>query len=367
MDEARWEHGSDFFLTLDSGTLEAPWLERPHGLWGSGRDALRALLAWGREQQGWKRLRAPTYFCQDVLRTLARELPIALYEDAPDRHLPLCVQANRSDVLLVVNFYGMRNSLRVDTGAVVVEDHTHDPLSDCAFASKADYAFASLRKTLPLPDGGVLWSPTWKNLPREQPATGDHLRVTLDRLSAMVLKCHYLEGAFVDKSEIRARFLEGEQAIGGGSISGISPFSRERVRSLPVRRWREARADNLETLRREIRTISTFELLDSPFAGTLLFDSADVRENVRAALITERIYPAVLWPLDGCEAAIPAEQIDLSRRLLTLHCDFRYSRDDMARVAGRIRALSVAASQKSAYRSEAAGESSGRGQSRPLH
>ncbi|MBC8067856.1 MAG: hypothetical protein IAG13_05930, partial [Deltaproteobacteria bacterium] len=45
----RWEHGSDFHLASATGELAAPWIGRPHTLWGSGRDAMRALLAWGRE------------------------------------------------------------------------------------------------------------------------------------------------------------------------------------------------------------------------------------------------------------------------------------------------------------------------------
>jgi hypothetical protein len=337
MDASRWEQGSDFFLALEGGSLEAPWLERPHSLWGSGRDAIRALLAWGRDRYGWKRLRVPTYFCQETLDALLEEWPIVLYEDAPDRPLPARVPAEPSDVLLINNFFGMRRTLRLDTEAVVVEDHTHDPLSPYAFASDADYAVASLRKTLPLPDGAVLWSPNGTELPPEQPVTGHHLRVTHDRLSAMVLKLLYLTGSYVHKAEFRGRFADAERMIGAGPISGISPFSRELLRSLPARPWREARSDNLATLRSRLGNPPGFRLLDAPFAATLLFDSAHLRERVRTALIAERIYPAVLWPLEQPRLqGIPAEHVELSRRLLTLHCDFRYNADDMARVAARV-------------------------------
>jgi hypothetical protein len=232
----------------------------------------------------------------------------------------------------------MRRSLDIDTDAVVVEDHTHDPLAACAYASNADYAVASLRKTLPLPDGGVLWSPKDKDLPRERPVTPRHLQVAMNRLSAMALKLHYLSGCAVDKAEFRARFAEGERAIGAGAISGISAFSRQRLRSLPARRWQEVRADNLAQIRREIDAVPGFQLLDTPFAATLVFSSAQLRDRVRSALIVERIYPAVLWPLEEPDGT-PAEQVELSRRLLTIHCDFRYSRKDMSRVAAQIAAL----------------------------
>ena len=81
-------------------------------------------------------------------------------------------------------------------------------------------------------------------------------------------------------------------------------------------------------------------MLDAPFAATLLFDSAQLRERVRTALIAERIYAAVLWPLEApVVTGIPAEHVELSRRLLTLHCDFRYNLHDMARVAVQVKAL----------------------------
>ena len=39
---------------------------------------------------------------------------------------------------------------------VLIEDHIHDPLSDWSQSSNADYAVASLRKTLPVPIGAML-------------------------------------------------------------------------------------------------------------------------------------------------------------------------------------------------------------------
>ncbi len=269
---------------------------------------------------------------------LVSELPILPYEDAPDSSPPARIEANKSDVVLVTNFYGMRSHVHIDTDAVVLEDHTHDPLSPWAFSSSADYAVASLRKTLPLPDGGVLWSPKDMGLPYERPATDAHVRATLDRLSAMVLKLQYLRGASVDKAGFRALFVAGERTLGAGEISGISPFSRARLPSLPARRWSMARADNLRAFQHEIGDVFQFRVLEAPFAITLLFDSPGLRQRVRTALMANRVYPAVLWSLEAPVATgIPARHIDFSRRLLSLHCDFRYSHRDMARVAALVR------------------------------
>lgn len=325
---------------MEAGQAEVPWGGRAHSLWGSGRDAIRALLALGSQELGWRRVLCPTFFCQNVVAALARQLEVALYDDDPLRGSAPSVDARPGDVLLVPNVYGARRKPSPSptrSAMATIEDHTHDPLSAWAYESDADYAIASLRKTLPLPDGGVAWSPRSHPLPSERPMTPRHARASLDRLSAMVLKAHYLAGDAVSKEEFRQRALDGERAIGGGEISGISPFSRARLASLPTRTWREARAVNRAAFRQAFGVCQGVAVLDTPFAVTLLFDSADAREKVRKELVAARVYPAVLWSLDDpVVPEIPASQIDLARHLLTLHCDYRYSPADMSRVAGEV-------------------------------
>jgi hypothetical protein len=65
----------------------------------------------------------------------------------------------------------------------------------------------------------------------------------------------------------------------------------------------------------------------------LVFDDPAVRDRCRTSLIPERIYPAVLWPLEAPVIPLPEDAVLLSRRILSLHCDFRYTAEDMLRVA----------------------------------
>jgi hypothetical protein len=338
MDPARWEHGSDFPLSLETGTFEAPWVGRAHVLTGSGRDAIRLLLGWGKRARGWTRLLVPSFFCQDVLRSLAEELPLQVYADAPDAALPSSIDADAKDAVLVTSFYGMRASLAVETRGAVIEDHTHDPLARAAFESRAAYAVASLRKTFPLPDGGVAWSPRGDPLPEAPQMTEAHAVAALDRLSGMVLKLHYLQGDAVEKDAFRRPAVAGEQRIGLGSPSAISPYARERLPTLPSREWREQRAKNLAAFRAALGDVPGVRLLDAPFAATLVCASHELRERLRTTLIARRIYPAVLWDLGAPVApGIPDAHVDLARRVLSLHCDFRYDEDDMERVAREVR------------------------------
>jgi hypothetical protein len=337
----RWEQGSILELSSEVGRPEYPWPEDAP-LWGSGRDAMRGILAWGRDRLGWQRLMCPSYMCQHVAAALAMELPLAAYPRSPAQDGPAVVVAQPGDVVLDIATFGRHAGVVVEGTAPVIEDHTHDPIAPAAFASQADFAVVSLRKTFPLPDGGVAWSPRGNDLPPEPALTERHARSTLDRLTAMSEKRLYLEGGDVSKDAYRALSLRGEEEIAQGEISGISSFSRRRLESLPAGAWRERRAANLAALRTALRDAPGVRLLDTSFVATLVFDAADRRDAVRASLLADRIYPVVYWPQE--ERVLPGvreEDVDMSHRILSIHVDQRYTIDDMDRVAQAIhRAMS---------------------------
>jgi hypothetical protein len=108
--------------------------------------------------------------------------------------------------------------------------------------------------------------------------------------------------------------------------------------TFPAHEWRERRAANLDAFREGLGTFDGVRLLDAPFAATLVFDDAARRDEVRHRLIEQRIYPAIYWPQE--ERVLPGVRevdIHLSRRILSIQCDQRYTVDDMAMVAAIVR------------------------------
>jgi hypothetical protein len=349
----RIEHGSDFhWIDAVSATPAAPyefaWGQRA-ALFGSGRDAMRVLIEWGAREHSWRRVWLPSYYCQDVpaaLRELSAEgVQLRAYADGPDHEEPANsgLRTEPGDVVVIHNHFGLRRSPAsleaFAPDAVIVEDHSHDLAAPWAMNSRAHYAVASLRKTLPLPDGGVAWSPRVLALPPEPPPSEVHAAAALDRLSAMVLKGRYLAGHAVDKAAFRTLAMSGEERMADGPPSGISPVSRAMLPSLPVVAWREQRRENYDTLLRALGPLRNVHVLAPvpeavPFALTLVFDTPKARDVVKRALIAARVYPAVLWSLDHPMLDdIPKEHVDLARRVLSIHCDQRYASGDMIRVA----------------------------------
>ena len=128
--------------------------------------------------------------------------------------------------------------------------------------------------------------------------------------------------------------IRGEQLMAGDKISGISAFSRIRLSTLPTSEWRERRARNRAAFFAALGELPGTEIMDAPFAAILVFDEADERERLhRRHLITERIYPSVLWPLERpVVEGIPPAHVELWADALDA-CDLRYAPADMQRTA----------------------------------
>src|SRR5262245_57756596 len=134
MDPERWEYGSDFHFSGESavsGGGRGAWSDHPNSLWSSGRDALRALLAWARDQLKVRRVWWPTYLCQDIVSSAVDcGLAFSAYADAPDAQPPdlTSLAWEPGDLLFSIVYFGIREPARlgIPDHVVVVEDHTHD-------------------------------------------------------------------------------------------------------------------------------------------------------------------------------------------------------------------------------------------------
>lgn len=59
-----------------------------------------------------------------------------------------------------MNYFGLRTSRSNQSLPIpVIEDHSHDLLGRWPLYSDADWCIASIRKTLPTIEGGMVWSP----------------------------------------------------------------------------------------------------------------------------------------------------------------------------------------------------------------
>lgn len=341
--ERRWEHGSDQHWVHATSPVAAsyPWADRGV-LFGTGRHALNGVL----EVTGARRLWIPSFYCPDVIAAIPnKQLVIEVYRESPldlvDDLSGLPVESG--DIVLVQNLFGLRlGPPKLPAGAVVLEDHTHDPTSPWATSSRADYCFSSLRKLLPVADGGVAWSPVGRALPSEPLLDPAHANAALDRLTGILLKAAYLVGGAIDKAVYRAHLVAGERALAHGAQTTLLPLTRGCLSGFPIASWRAARNANVRAFADALGRPEGAFLLAPPrgavaFTATLCFATPELRERVRQALIAAQIYPAVLWPLETASYVVPRDEVALSRRLFSLHCDHRYTAADLERVATEVK------------------------------
>lgn len=228
------EFGSDFHYISgfqDKGNTLSVFY--PHAnYYAGGRQALMHLY----HSQDWQRLWVPEYFCYDVIASLKEAgLNLMFYQDWPDDHNDSETLENiqrkglflPTDAVLRVNYYGTRKFRSTEKlpVAAVVEDHTHDLIGDWPIHSTADWCIASLRKTLPIPEGGMLWAPRGLKLPSAQEVSEENERIATIRWNAMKLKARYLAGEAVEKAEFRKGYVETEEYFDHAQICALDKAS----------------------------------------------------------------------------------------------------------------------------------------------
>lgn len=309
-----------------------------------------AIVAAARECLGFgRRLWLPQYFCTHTSDAIsAAGIPTAVYLDHPLRAAPdwSSLQPNAGDAVLFVNYFGVRRQAaffawQADYSHVaVIEDHSHDPFSAWAHHSRAAFAIASLRKTIPIPDGGMLWSPMMRRLPRE-PKPGVWAGSGL-KLAGMIYKRDYLAANAEDEElfqAIRCLQTAGDEGLSDEPISSISPWSWEYIRrgvSVNLRVQRETNVRLFVELAEGILDSSAGLRLGftcwpeghCPFNPLLVFPDEHTRKLCRDHLVANRVYAPIHWP---GQPGIAAADGGLEY-LLTVPLDFRCTADDVQRV-----------------------------------
>lgn len=332
------EFGSDFHYIEPGGssknTINLSFQSANY--YADGRQALIHLY----HTQDWDRLWIPEYYCYDVIESLkSAGIELRYYADfqGNDDSKTLASIQRRGhfhprDAVLRMNYFGMRSyrspgSLGI---AAIIEDHTHDLIGEWAHYSRADWCIASLRKALPIPEGGILWSPVGHLLPDAPIMSDDNERIASIRWEAMKLKTKYLNGGDVEKAKFRSGFVDTEPFFDTAPVSSLDRNTKEFLCSFDVQDWYQKKIENWELLS-DIRKSGVHVLRPesqgcNPFSLILIFDIPSERDRVREELIKRKVYPAILWsipcPTDG-------DIFLFSRRMLSIHCDARYSREDI--------------------------------------
>lgn len=333
------EFGSDFHYieSYNSGRAHLTDVFRNAVLLADGRQCIVVLI----RQYGWRRIWMPDYFCYEVIETIKDQtgIEIVFYEDNPlsegkVENLPF----EKGDVLLRMNYFGLRDIRSNKVIPVpVIEDHSHDPFGHWALYSDADWCISSLRKSLPLPEGGMMWSPKGHDMPVVPQSSKENEKIATIRWEGMEMKADYLAGKEVSKDEFRKRYTETEEWFDHAEPSLMDKRTRQFISNqLDVNLWLGAKRRNWELLK-ELVPLHNCKLFVpehescTMFSLVVLFENKTIRDKVRKKLIENCVYPAILWNVPET-ASVESKRV--SERMLSIHCDGRYNEEDIRQLAG---------------------------------
>ena len=344
------EFGSDFHkcdlnFRVDNFQLEFLGCKR---FFSCGRHAIEAII----KHEKWKRIWMPAYFCYEVIAHIkSTGIRVALYDDHPlsenDDAVVRTLPYQNGDVLFRTDYFGLRK-WRSNKGikVPVIEDHTHGLITQWTLRSDADWCIASLRKSFPIATGGVLWSPKDKTLPDLIEPTEECKVMAVERYKAMKMKAEYLKVVYATNTEetemketFREKYVDTEEQIANLTLSGIDEQSWDIINTFNIKGWTDLKFDNW-LLAKDLLS-RNFQLLEGerkddryPFSLILLLDTNKEREALRQYLVKNKIYPAVLWNIPKDSRFDQARFF--SERMLSIHCDIRYSRKDIIEMCNTI-------------------------------
>ena len=333
------EFGSDFHYidSYNSGRAHLTDVFRNATLLADGRQCIVSLI----RQSGCRRVWMPDYFCYEVIETIKQQtgIEVVLYADNPLVEQKVeTLPFKEGDVLLRMNYFGMRDIRRnKDVPVPVIEDHSHDPFGHWALYSNADWCISSIRKSLPLPEGGMMWSPKDHDLPEVQQSSEENEKIAAIRWEVMEMKSDYLAGKEVSKEEFRKKYIETEEWFDTAEPSLIDERTKQFIsKQFDLNLWLGAKRRNWMLLsslvnKKRCEVLTAEHESCTMFSLVILLENKDKRDKVRKNLIEKAVYPAILWnvPVTASESSK-----SFSERMLSIHCDGRYNEEDIRQLAG---------------------------------
>lgn len=340
------EFGSDFHsLNISAIHDNTIFTYYPNAIFvADGRQAIELLII----HYKWKRIWIPEYFCWEIIEYIQHrcKIEVKTYFDNPlneEIYLVEKLSFIDGDVLLRMNYFGLRQYRNYSNISIpVIEDHSHNIFDEWSQNSKADFCIASLRKTLPLAGGGMIWSNSHNLSKLSTLIENSHQNEQLARIrwQAMEDKAHYLSINETEcnsslKDSFRAKYIQTEEGFDHLPISRISILDKLFLEKFDINEWHNRKLQNWQLL---IHTLSKILITKDirifypssdkciPFSLLLLFRNTQQRDLFRLNLIKHFIYPAILWNLpENCSDSSK----DISNRMLSIHCDGRYSSEDV--------------------------------------
>ncbi|WP_047245791.1 hypothetical protein [Maribacter thermophilus] len=311
-----------------------------HQLFYAGRYAIKHIIHGIAKHKEITNIWLPNYYCPFVKNWLEQEFNNIKYYDVD----PFKADTNMewssfssSDVVLANNYWGIKQyTIPQGKRPTIIEDHSHGWLSKGCVESKADFCIASLRKTIPIPLGGIAWKPKDSSCSIPMPLLENK---ELNAENPMVMAWNYMDKAMTQKAvcehqnqkeEFLSVYGEGEMLL--RNTQAIYPLQKQHeaiIRTFLFKDYNAYKKRHLALIEKKLTPSNMFKVVSAknnvPFGLLIAFKDRAVLCSFKKHLISNDIYPAELWP----QNQIAQEY----KYLLNIHVDYRYNKEDMSHFA----------------------------------
>jgi dTDP-4-amino-4,6-dideoxygalactose transaminase len=303
----------------------------------NGRSALELIVRRIKPRKVW----LPNYMCKTMLTPAITNGSWETYDINRFLHVDsrFIDHVEPNDIVVFINYFGfsypeeLGNTIQAK-GAWVVEDSCMGLFT--IPSPNSHFVIRSLTKNLGVADGGIATSQCFIDLSVDLPAPPKDW-INLSRV-ARVERVNYEVGYTDSKrwltQSVMAKKLSPTEPCSISNESRTAFFASYDYDTITERQRQNYRF--LELRLREHAVLSFRGSNTSAGCPGGFFPIVVMqRDKLQKALFKDNIFPAIHWRLPWKNNSTEAEW--LSSKLLSIPCDWRYTEEDMAHIASRIR------------------------------
>lgn len=312
----------------------------------SGRNAIEALMVFLQIEKGIKYLLMPDYMCDTVKDAGVRSgIGIKTYKIDEDYNFSESEIEEKIDdetCFYVAHYFGKKIKEELcdyiwtmkESGIVVIEDVTLSLFSEDneRGVGFGNYVLGSIRKWLPVPDGGFLSSKSDK-LPKQLQSTCVSKYVDFYML-VQTMKKEYISGNCKDSmlKNIYMKYygLSIDELFSDYDLYPMSEWTANYLQNYNIKEVIDKRIKNYDYLYAKLSNIDGIQIKIQRTEGYLPFGMillTEQRDELLQYLIKHNIYCNVHWRLQPSTENQTVEY--LAKHSITIPCDQRYGELEM--------------------------------------
>lgn len=317
----------------------------------TGRSAIKYLIDNLLEKK-YTKILLPSYLCESIVKSVTlSNINVDFYKVYETLDIDIKDIRSKLDdntCLFIINYFGFEHKKdtieqlkEIKQTNTIIEDCTHSILSN--ITSLGHYQIASMRKWIGIPDGALIIS-------KEQDISSNielvYDKFVIHRLLGQLFKNEYIEGKNIEKDKFLKLINDAEKYYENEfKISRISDISKMILNNQNYNKIIDIRRKNYIYLLENTFDLNIIKPIYKDISDNIcpigFIIKSKERDRLRDHLASNGIYCPVHWDIPKVVSKDYNESLELSKNILTIPCDQRYTLDDMRYIIKKLKDYEV--------------------------